>query len=300
MTAKLPDLAPRQRVLVLGGTGSIGGPVAQELLNRGHQVTCLARSQESEDHLRNANFSILRGDIRNPDLWIEKAAHFDAVIQAANTWSDDMEQVDNTLISALLNVLSTEDSTKTLIYTGGCWAYGDTGDTIATEQTPYSPIPAFSLSLVTGQQVLTHPGVRGIAIHPAMVYERDGGVLDHMIEDAQSLGEIRVIGTKNISWTMVHRLDLADLYCLALEKGKRGENYNGSSIQGIQVALIAKTLAKRFELSTEPVFVSVDVAVSEIGSWAIGYGLDQKMSSEKAFTELGWSPKYTDILSDIG
>lgn len=90
MMTDLPYLTKPLRVLVLGGTGSIGGAVAQVLSNRGHLVTCLARSQNSADILRKADFNVLRGDIRAPDQWIKKAANFDAVIQTAITWSDDM------------------------------------------------------------------------------------------------------------------------------------------------------------------------------------------------------------------
>jgi len=35
------------RGLVLGGTGSIGGPIVRELMRRGHAVVALARSEAS-------------------------------------------------------------------------------------------------------------------------------------------------------------------------------------------------------------------------------------------------------------
>ena len=288
------------RVLVLGGTGSIGSAVARTLANRGHQVTCLARSLKSEQALREANYGILSGDIRTPEKWIKQAADFDAVIQAAATWADDMDKVDSHLTSLLLKTLTTTEISKTLIYTGGCWLYGECANNIATEQSPYSPIADFTWAVNTCNQVVNHPQVRGIVIHPAMVYERNGGVLDHMISDANELGRIRVIGSADTHWTMIHHADLAEIYALVLENGKSGEAYNAAGIEAIKVIYLAQTLTQRFSLSAGPQIVPLDEAVSKLGSWVTGYGLDQKMSSKKVQVELGWIAKHTDVLSDIG
>ena len=287
-------------VLVTGGTGSIGGAVAQTLADRGHHVTCLARSLKSEQKLRDANYSVLKGDIRTPEKWINKSSDFDAVIHTAATWSNDMDEVDRELTTLLLETLSTTDASKTFIYTGGCWLYGETANTPATEKTPYSPIPDFAWAIDTCNQVITHSSVRGMVIHPAMVYERDGGVLEHMISDAQKHGHIRVIGNQETHWTMIHRIDLAAVYALVLEVGKCGQTYNAATIEGIKVNCLAQTLTQRFGLLTQPQNIPVDEAVSKLGSWAVGYGLDQKMSAQKAQLELGWIPKYTDVLKDIG
>ena len=295
----LPLQDESQHVLVLGGTGTIGSAVAGVLAERGHRVTCLARSGRSAQRLAESKFRILRGDIRAPEQWADSAAGFDSVIQAANTWSDDMGEVDSHLIEVLLEVLSSKNCTRSLIHTGGCWLYGHTQGVAASEQSPYSPIASFSREMETGIRVCRHAGVRGMVIHPAMVYERDGGVLEAMLCDVKRLGRIRVIGRSGISWTMVHRMDIAQLYALVLEKGKRGENYNGSGVEGIEVGMLANALTQRFQLSAEPEILPLDEAVSRFGEWAIGYSLDQKMSSKKAMQELGWVPRHTDVIADI-
>jgi nucleoside-diphosphate-sugar epimerase len=152
----------------------------------------------------------------------------------------------------------------------------------------------------TGKRVCLHTGVRGMVIHPAMVYERDGGVLEAMLMDVKRLGRVRIIGGGDICWTMVHRMDIAELYALVLEKGKHGENYNGSGVESIEVGKLADALTQRFKLSARPKILTLDEAVSAMGDWAIGYGLDQKMSSQKAICELGWTPRHTDVITDIG
>ena len=55
------------RVLVLGGTGSIGSAVTRELALRGHEVLALARSDGSAAKAIGLGASaVIRGDIATP------------------------------------------------------------------------------------------------------------------------------------------------------------------------------------------------------------------------------------------
>lgn len=288
-----------QRALILGATGSIGGAVAEVLRERGHAVTCLARSDRSEADLRALGFDILRGDIRFPDKWIDCADRFDAVIHAAATWSDDMAEIDQNLTEKLLQAFATDRADKTIIYTDGCWSYGETGDEIATEDTAFNPLSEFTRSVDTTLRVKESGKVRGMVIFPAMVYERDGGVLEAMTADAREREHIRVVGHERVRWPLVHRVDLAELYALMLERGKQGASYNAAGIVSMEVGKIARALAKRYGKSTCLEALPVDQAVRELGSWAKGFALDQQMSSARAMAELGWSPTHTDILSEL-
>lgn len=288
-----------QRVLVLGGTGSIGGSVADVLRRRGHQVTCLTRSDKSQDILQAGGFDTIRGDIRSPDQWIGCAEQFDAVISAASTWSDDEAQVARHLIERLLEAFSTPDSDKAIIYTDGCWSYGNTGDTIATEDTAFDPLPEFEWSIETARKVRDNRHVRGMMILPAMVYERDGGVLEQMAQDARHRDRIRIVGSEDVRWPLVHRTDLARLYALMLERGEPGSSFNGAGTVSMPVGKIARVLARRFGKPDDLEVLTVEQAVRDIGSWTVGYALDQQMSSAKAMRDLGWAPEHTDILAEL-
>lgn len=288
-----------QRVLVLGATGSIGGAVADVLRNRGHLVSCLVRSIRAEKKMQEAGFDTIRGDIRNPGDWIDAVRQFDSVIPVAITWSDDMADVDRRLTASLLDALATPNADKAIIYTSGCWVYGNTGDQIATESFPHDPLPAFAWGADTAKQVQEDRRVRGMVIFPAMVYERDGGVFEPMIADAHKSNQIRIVGSEKTRWPLVHREDLAHLYCLMLERGLQGSAYNGAAIVGMEVGRISNVLSERLGLKLGPKILPVDEAISQIGAWAEGYGLDQQMSGDKAITELGWDPKHTDILADL-
>lgn len=48
-----------------------------------------------------------------------------------------------------------------------------------------------------------------------------------------------------------------------------------------------------------PEAVSADAAVAELGEWARGYALDQRLSGAKARRELGWAPTRCDLDAEI-
>ncbi len=289
----------QQHVLILGATGFIGSAVANELIHRGHIVTGLARSDDSEQKLRTASINVLRGDIRKPQEWVEQVKNYDAIIQTAITWDNDMAEVDQHLIRSIIKVLTACDVKKTLIYTGGCWAYGNTGLMPATEESPYDPTPEFSWMVDLAKEVDQQGNLYWNVVHPAMVYQGDDGVLETFIEDAKNSRRIRIIGDEQTCWTMVDREDLAELYALVLEQGENRHHYNGASVESVNLTVIASALARRFNITDNPEYLTIEQALPEWGDLANGYALSQAMSSEKAIKQLGWQPKHTDILTDI-
>ena len=213
------------KVFILGGTGSIGAAVVQVLQERNHEVYALGRTPESCELLRQAGATPIAGDLRDSNQWIDICDKVDGVIHAAAVWGDEMGNIDHQVVETLLQRLKTYESPKAFIYTGGCWLYGATGDVVATEESAFAPLGSFDWSVPTIKQVLATDNVRGMVIHPAMVYERNGGVFEHIFEDAEKLGYVRVVGGENVRWPLIHRIDLAMVYTLMLEQGKQGFLY---------------------------------------------------------------------------
>ena len=210
-----------------------------------------------------------------------------------------MGSIDRQTVEAILSRLQSGGKPKAFVYTGGCWMYGATGDLVATEDTPFNPLASFAWAVPTIQSVLTATHVRGMVIHPAMVYERDGGVFERVFEDAKSLGYVRVVRGENVRWPLVHRTDLAQVYALMLERGEQGDVYNVATNHGVSIGTITRAIANRLGIESEPVVCDTKSAIAEIGSWAEGYALDQQMSGAKARSVLGWCPKYEDVFAEI-
>jgi nucleoside-diphosphate-sugar epimerase len=287
------------QILMLGGTGSIGSAVVTTLVRRGHEVTALARSDASERKLETMGAKVLRGDIRSPDRWLSAVDRVDGVIHAATDFGSDMAAIDQGLLDALLPQLSANARGQLFLYTGGCWLYGATGDSVATEVYPFDALPPFAWMLPAIRRVLTAPGIRGVVIHPAMVYEGLEGVFARFANDARSIGRVRVVGNERTRWPLVHRYDLATLYALALESSSPGQSYNAAAVEGLPVGIIARAIARRFGADETPVLREVDAVAAELGEWARGYALDQQMSGDKARRELGWHPVWREPLADL-
>jgi nucleoside-diphosphate-sugar epimerase len=293
------------RVFVLGGTGSIGSAVVRELIARGHEVVGLARSEASAAKLGEFGATALAGSIASPEpsspeSWLGKLAGIDAVIHAACDFSTDMGRIEGRLLDALLPALARQPNRPRFIYTGGGWLFGATGDRIATEATPFCPLPAFAWMVPNLQRVLASAEVDGIVIHPAMVYAPQAGVFDRFARKAIAGEAVRVVESEAVRWPLVHSEDLAILYALALEGAPSGSSYIGAAIEGLAVGRIARAFARRFGTRREaPLIVSADTIAAELGEWARGYALDQRLSGDKARRDLGWRPKHLDPEAEI-
>lgn len=288
------------RVFVLGGTGSIGAALVRELVTRGHEVTGLARSEASAAKLGEFGATVLAGSIASPESWIGKLAGIDALIHAACDFSTDMAAIEGRLIDAVLPALASQPNRPRFIYTGGCWLFGATGDEVATEARAFCPLPAFAWMVPNLQRVLAAPGIDGIVIHPAMVYAQQAGVFRHFAREAIEGEAVRVVESEAVRWPPVHSEDLATLYALALERAPSGSSYIGAAIEGLAVGRIARAFARRFATSRDqPRIVSADTIAAELGEWARGYALDQRLSGDKAWRDLGWRPQHLDPEAEI-
>jgi nucleoside-diphosphate-sugar epimerase len=177
---------------------------------------------------------------------------------------------------------------------------GPTGETVATEETPFNPLPAFAWMAPNLRRVLSAPEVEGIVIHPAMVYTSEEGVFQRFVRDARERDAIRVVGSQAVRWPLVHSEDLANLYALALERAPAGSSYIGAAVEGLAVGAAVRAIAKRFRARpAEPEIVGADSVAAEPGEWARGYALDRRLSGAKARRELGWQPRHLDPESEI-
>lgn len=287
------------RIFVTGGTGVIGSAVVRELIARGHRVVGLARSEAAAARLAAQGATALAGDIASPATWVARLPAIDAVVHMACDFSSEMGAIEQRLLDALLPALAKQPGAVRFIYTGGCWLFGATGDAVATEDTELRPLPAFAWMVPHVQRVLTSHEVHGIVIHPAMVYEPAGGVFRRFAREAFAGEVVRVVASEDIRWPLVHSDDLAALYALALERAPAGSSYIGAAIEGCAVGRIARAFAKRGRGPQHPAVVSSDAIAAELGEWARGYALDQRLSGAKARHELGWQPKHLDPEAEI-
>ncbi|NSY38485.1 NAD-dependent epimerase/dehydratase family protein [Leisingera sp. ANG59] len=282
-------------ILILGGTGSIGTAVTQELIRHGHGVTGLSRSQASDRKLEAMGARTLRGDLRSPGAWIREAARADGLIQLAATFDDDMAEADTTAIAAILQQAALRPEPLRMIYTGGCWLYGATGSRIADEASPMRPIKPFAWMERNARTVLSSPAVSAAVIHPAMVYHAGGGAFSSYLDAARNGQPFEIWGSISTRWPLIQRDDLARAYRLLLENPELTGHFNASAQDGVSVAEITGEIARRHGHDSGYVVRSLKHVLFEYGAWAEGPVLDQQMGSSKLRRLTGWQPQYASF-----
>jgi nucleoside-diphosphate-sugar epimerase len=124
------------RIFVTGASGWIGSAVVPELLDAGHDVVGLARSDASAQRLEAAGAMVLRGDVDDPDVLAKAAADSDGVIHLAFqhevAWSGNFgaaAAADRRAVEAMGGALA--DSDRPFVLASGM--LGLTAGRVATE-----------------------------------------------------------------------------------------------------------------------------------------------------------------------
>jgi len=188
------------RVLVTGATGFVGRSVTMALLGDGHEVHGLVRDPASARGLREAGVSLHAGDMREPGTYVPLVGQVDAVVQAAQLSTAGrvtrakaraVFAAEHTMTSALAQACL--DQHKRLVYTGGCFDWGDHGEELITEQTPLSPSPmgqGHAREAAALQRLHDEQGLDVVRLNPGFVYG-PGGLLKTAFIDRPELVELR-------------------------------------------------------------------------------------------------------------
>jgi len=287
------------RVFLTGATGFIGTAVVQELIDAGHQVLGLARSDAGAKSLIAAGAQAHRGDIEDLESLHSGAAMSDGVIHLAfnHDFSKYMAncEADRRAIEALGSALV--GSERPLIVTSGTGMVVTPGR-LATEEdasAPSSAVPRGASEEAADS--LASRGVRTSVVRLPQVHNRDKqGLVTYAIAVAREKGVSAYVGDGLNRWPAVHLLDTAPLYRLALEKGalvkgSAGARYHAVDEEGVPVREIAHAIGRG--LNVPVVSLSPEEAAGHFGWLGLFAGIDAPASSALTRERLGWRPTPT-------
>jgi nucleoside-diphosphate-sugar epimerase len=287
------------KIFVTGATGFIGSAIVPELINAGHQVLGLSRSDAGAKSLVAAGAQVHRGDLKDLESLRGGAAMSDAVIHAAfvhdfSKFAENCE-IDGQAIETLGSVL--EGSDRPFIVTSGTAGLAAPGQ-IATEDNnipPNFPFPRVSEQMALA---LVRKGVRASVMRLPQVHDTTKqGLVTYLIAVAREKGVSAYVGEGSNRWSAAHVLDVARLYRLALEKHEAGAKYHAVAEEGVAMRDIAEAIGRG--LKVRVVSLSPEQAHAHFGWLRMFASNDLQASSAQTQRKLGWNPTGPGLIADL-
>jgi nucleoside-diphosphate-sugar epimerase len=288
------------RVFLTGATGFIGAAIIPELINAGHQVLGLTRSEAGAKALAAAGAETHRGTLEDLKSLRSGAAMSDGVIHCAfdHDFSNFVAncEKDRRAIETLGDALAGSD--RPLVITSGTGMGNAAPGQPATEDhfNPNHPNPR-KASELAGTSVAER-GVNVSVVRLPQVHDPvKQGLITYAVQIAREKGVSAYLGDGQNRWPAVHVLDAARLYRLALEKQEPGSRYHAVAEEGVPVRDVAEALGRGLKVPV--VSLSPEEASAYFGWLGAFAGLDMPASSALTQQRLGWRPTGPGLIADL-
>ena len=227
------------RVLVLGGTGFIGGHIARAAIDSGWSGRALCRNLRTSELLAGASVEWVEGDLDSVDGLENAFKDIDVVFHAAGYYPHNSQQVQAQVARSMQqtnNVLALMrmGSVKRLVYTSSFTTMvstTDSGEDLVDEGTQYQPgelpLSAYYECKIAMEQVLLDPENRDMDIvimNPTLVLGPGGnnkGTDSVLLALARGWGLAWLEAIVNV----VDVRDVAQAHVQAASSGRSGERY---------------------------------------------------------------------------
>jgi nucleoside-diphosphate-sugar epimerase len=289
------------KIFVTGTTGFIGSAIVRELIDAGHQVLGLTRSDAGAQSLIDAGAEVHRGNLDNLESLRSGAANADAVIHTA--FNHDFSkfvancEADRQVIEALGDALA--GSGKLLIVTSGTGMSNKAPGNPATENDP--PVSSKVVPRAASEEAAASVAARGVRtaiVRLPQVHDTvKQGLVTYAIQVAREKGVSAYVGDGLNRWPAAHRLDTAHLYRLALEKTGADARYHAVAEEGVRVRDIAEVIGRGLKVPV--VSLAPEEAAAHFGWLGAFVGWDMPASSALTREKLGWNPTGPSLISDL-
>ena len=302
------------KVFVAGATGALGRPLVKQLVERGHEVTGMTRSESKTELLRELGARPAVADALDPDGVARAVAEADPdVIVHQLTAISDFNPRRMERDFAPTNELRTK-GTDHLLAAGRAvgvkrfvaqsfapWPYARTGGMVKSEDDPLDTTPPAQVRTTIEaikyleRAVTGADWTEGIALRYGGFYGPGTSIgLDPLGEQVEMIRErkLPIAGKGTGTWSFIHIEDAAAATVEAVEHGTRGV-YNVVDDEPAPISEWLPELAKAVG-AKPPRHVPLWLARLAGGKVAAIMMSDLRgQSNTKAKRELGWKPRYS-------
>ena len=242
------------RVFVTGASGYIGGALARRLIEAGHEVVGLARSDAAADKVAASGAAVARGNLLDDDSIAAGMDGCDLAFHVAGLNSHCPADPDMML---RVNVAGAEATVRAaaragigrMVYTSSAASLGEPEGTVGTEDCIHrgSYLSLYDRSKHEGEQAVfaaaDELGVEAVAVNPSSVQGPPRTSGNGAIIIAYLNGKLPVFVDTHVSVVDVE--DCVEGHLLAAERGEAGRRYvlNGATLHALEALEMVSELS---------------------------------------------------------
>ena len=289
------------RVFVTGASGFVGSAIVKELLQAGHQVLGLARTDKAAASITAAGAEVFRGNIDDLENLKKGTEGCDAVIHTAfnhdfTRFKQNCED-DRKVITALGEAL--KGSNRPLVITSGIGLIRLDRLINEDDMPPGSDMVPRAASEEAANAIREEMGVNSyiLRLPPTTHGAGDHGFIPMVIGMDKEKGQSAYIGEGQNRWPAVHRLDAASMYRMIIEQQPEQKVYHAVAEEGIPFKQIAEAISKGAGL---PVVSIEGKEAEDHFGWFLHFAsIGCAASSEQSRKTLGWQAKQATLLEEL-
>ena len=279
------------------------------LLAQGHEVEALVRDASRARAQLGPAPTLRTGDMLSPGTYAPLVGGVDAVVHTAMLSlpgrltarrAEQIFEADRTMTVALADECVRLG--RRLVYTGGCFDWGDHGEDWIDETTPLNPSPLgvghARMATMLEERHREH-GLDVVRLSPGFVYG-PGGLFASAFVEQVARRRLRCIGDGRNWWSCVHVDDLALAYVAALTTARAGTAYAVVDEEPLRLReitdLITDAMGRPRVGQAPPALLGLVLGRPLVRSLTTSF----RISGGRIRDELGWTPARTRMRDHVG
>ena len=276
-----------KRVLIVG-CGYIGLPLGHTLVEQGHQVFGLRRSEAGAAELTAAGITPLHADVTKAQTLAALPMEYDWVVNCAAAGGGSADDYRQLYVMGNFNLVDWlhPSPPRKYVYTSSTSVYGQNDGSLVVETDPVAPAAETARCLVEAENLLfsAHEKLKFpvVVLRAAGIYGPGRG---HWLRQLLR-GEARLDGDGSRWLNMIHRDDVVGAIIKALEGAPAGSVYNAVDNEPVAQRDFFAWLAGRLNLPLPP------AAPADAESFRKRGVTNKRVSNLRLKQQLGFPYKY--------